>query len=54
MMIGGDITKQSLVGNAIIKDRGRQLIDCVDSCESSFTPKWGRKRCGKKQSTDSV
>jgi hypothetical protein len=54
MVILGDKAKQILLKSTIIKDRGRQPIDRVDSLESGFPPKRGRNKYGKKKGMNSV
>jgi hypothetical protein len=52
--VDGRRAKQPLVRGAMGKNRCRQPVDSVDSCESGFTPKRSRNQRGKENSTNSV
>jgi hypothetical protein len=53
-MVSGRRAKQLLVRGAICKNRCRQPVDSVDSCESGFTPKRSRNQRGNEKSTNNV
>jgi len=54
LMVSGRRAKQPLVRGAMGKNRCRQPVDSVDSCESGFTPKRSRNQRGKEKSTNNV
>jgi hypothetical protein len=54
LMVSERRVKQPLVRGLMGKNRCRQPVDSVDSCESGFTPKMSMNQRGKEKSTNSV